>query len=43
MTKATQAGVSRRGLLVGGAVLGLGMVIGRGALAQKPPFDPLLE
>lgn len=34
MTKATQAGVSRRGLLVGGAVLGLGMVIGRGALAQ---------
>lgn len=35
MTKATQAGVSRRGLLVGGAVLGLGMVIGRGALAQN--------
>ncbi|AHK20570.1 sugar ABC transporter substrate-binding protein [Yersinia similis] len=40
MTKAKQAGVSRRGLLVGGAALGLGMVIGRGALAQNRLLIP---
>ncbi len=33
--KSNASGRERRGLLVGGAVLGLGMVIGRGALAQN--------